>query len=77
MYIWARGLPLLKAEGFNTIRIYSWNNLVDHSLFLDACHSYGLKVILTHYVGTTIEAPIAMAANRYCRPLLRAVDLRL
>ena len=63
-YIWARDFPLLKAEGFNTIRIYSWNNLVDHTLFLDVANSYGLKVILTHYVGTSTETPILTAADR-------------
>jgi len=49
-YIWARDLPAIAAAGFNTLRLYSWDNTVDHSPFLDACEQFGLKVILTYYV---------------------------
>jgi len=49
-YIWSRDLPAIKAAGFNTVRIYSWNNSVDHSVFLDALQYFSLKAVVTYYV---------------------------
>jgi len=55
-YIWARDLPAIAAAGFNTLRLYSWNNAVDHSAFLDACAHFGLKLMLTYYVPPVLPA---------------------
>jgi len=49
-YIWSRDLPAIAAAGFNTLRLYSWDNTKDHSAFLDTCAQFKLKVILTFYV---------------------------
>jgi beta-galactosidase/beta-glucuronidase len=57
-------LPLLKSLGFNTLRIYAWSNTIDHTPFLDACHAFGLKVMVTHYVGTAEENPISTTEER-------------
>ena len=64
LYLWARDLPLLRAMGVNTLRIYSWNNEVDHTPFLDACEGFGLKVLVTHYVGSSQETPVNTADAR-------------
>lgn len=50
--------------GVNTLRIYAWDNHVDHTPFLDACQSFGLKVLLTHYVGNSKETPVGTDAAR-------------
>jgi len=50
VYLWSRDLPAIAAAGFNTLRVYGWSSEADHSLFLDACTQYNLRVILTHYV---------------------------
>jgi hypothetical protein len=55
-YIWSRDLPAIAAAGFNTLRLYSWNNAVDHSAFLDACAHFGLKLMLTYYVPPVLPA---------------------
>jgi len=54
----------LKSLGFNTLRIYAWSNTIDHTPFLDACHAFGLKVMVTHYVGTAEENPISTTEER-------------
>lgn len=63
-YIWQRDLPLIKAMGANTIRIYGWNNHVDHTEFLDACHSIGLKVLITFYLGDAWQSPVSLPEQR-------------
>jgi hypothetical protein len=50
-YQWERDLPIMKAMGVNTIRLYSWDVGMDHSPFLDVCHAQGIKVILTFYLS--------------------------
>jgi hypothetical protein len=45
----------------NTIRIYAWANNVDHTPFLDAVNAAGLKVLVTHYVGSTTDTPVDTA----------------
>ena len=57
-YMWMRDLPRIKAMGANTIRVYSWNPTVDHTPFLDVCHSLGLKVFITHNIGYARDNPI-------------------
>src|SRR4051794_2977665 len=52
-YQWERDLKLIKAMGANIIRIYAWDNNVDHTPFLDAVNSVGLKVIITYYISNT------------------------
>ena len=42
------------ARTFNTIRIYSWQLGNDHTDFLDMCHDYGLKVIVTFPMDTAL-----------------------
>lgn len=58
-YIWKRDLPLIKEMGVNTIRIYGWDTVHDvtHFEFLDEVHKYGLKVVLTFYVGRSMDDP--------------------
>lgn len=58
-YIWRRDLALIKAMGVNTIRIYGWDTVhnVTHYEFLDEVHRYGLKVVLTFYVGRNNDKP--------------------
>ena len=61
-----RDLAAIRAAGFNTLRIYAWSSLAsaDHEPFLDACHAAGLKVFLTHYVGTAADAPVSTVEQR-------------
>lgn len=58
-YIWKRDLALIKSMGVNTIRIYGWDTVhnVTHFEFLDEVHRYGLKVVLTFYVGRNNDNP--------------------
>lgn len=55
-YIWARDLPLLKAMGVNTLRLYGWNNDRDHTAFLDELSYAGLTAMVTFYVPNGFEA---------------------
>ena len=49
--IYNRDLPLLSAMGANTIRVLGWDNLADHTDFLDAAYAYGIKVIPGFWVN--------------------------
>eukprot|EP00808_Paulinella_micropora_P014415 g67629.t1 len=62
--MWERDLPLIKAMGANTVRIYSWNVSHDHTPFLDAAHRHGLYVMVTYYMGTAVENPVNTSAQR-------------
>jgi hypothetical protein len=57
-YIWQRDLPLIKAMGATTIRIYGWKADADHTMFLDAVHAAGLKVLVTFYLGDAEQNPV-------------------
>ena len=50
--VWERDFPVMKAMGVNTVRVWQWNNDVDHGSFLDSAFRHGLKVIVTFYVGS-------------------------
>jgi len=63
-YIWRRDLRLIKAMGANTLRIYGWNNTVDHSLFLDEVKAYGLKALITFYLGSATQHPVSTPEQR-------------
>jgi hypothetical protein len=63
-YIWQRDLPLIKAMGSTTIRIYGWNNHIDHTHFLDAVHAAGLKILVTYYLGDAMENPVRTTDDR-------------
>jgi hypothetical protein len=43
--ITGRDLPLIRALGANTIRIYGWDATADHTAFLDACYNGGVDSI--------------------------------
>lgn len=64
-YIWKRDLTLIKAMGANTIRIYGWNNAVDHTEFLDEIHKHGLMILVTFYLGTATENPVYTVQQRW------------
>lgn len=51
-YIWRRDLPLLKAMGVNTVRIYGWANSENHTEFLDELARANMYAYLTYYVPT-------------------------
>jgi hypothetical protein len=63
-YIWKRDFPAIKAMGANTIRIYGWNVNYDHTDFLDALNYYGLKAIITYFIGSTLDTPVSTIAQR-------------
>ena len=63
-WIWQRDLPLMKAMGATTIRIYGWKAPADHTAFLDAVHAAGLKVLVTYYLGDAEESPVRTVADR-------------
>ena len=63
-WIWKRDLPLIKAMGATTIRIYGWKSWADHTAFLDAVHAAGLKVLVTYYLGDAEESPVRSVADR-------------
>lgn len=56
--LWQRDFPLLKSLGANTIRVYGWNNELDHGYFLDTAHRAGLKVIVTFGLGNAWQNPV-------------------
>ena len=63
-WIWLRDLPLIKAMGATTIRIYGWKSGADHTAFLDAVHAAGLKVLVTYYLGDAEESPVRSVQDR-------------
>ena len=50
--VWERDFPVMRAMGVNTVRVWQWNNDVDHGLFLDVAHRHGLKVLVNFYIGS-------------------------
>jgi len=63
-YIWQRDLPLIKAMGATTLRIYGWAAHADHTAFLDAVEAAGLKVLVTFYLGDAEQNPVATVDQR-------------
>ena len=63
-WIWMRDLPLIKAMGATTLRIYGWKAQSDHTAFLDAVHAAGLKVLVTYYLGDAGESPVRSTYER-------------
>jgi len=63
-YMWSRDVPVMKAMGVNTVRIYGWDNSADHSLFLDYLSSMDMYVLITYYLGTAHESPVNNATAR-------------
>lgn len=62
--IFKRDLPLLKAMGANTIRVYHAQPGYDHSAFLREAEANGLKVVLTFFLGNAFDNPVASEADR-------------
>lgn len=56
--IWQRDFPVIKSMGANTLRVWQWNNEVDHGAFLDAARRAGLYVIVTFYTGNSYQFPV-------------------
>lgn len=63
-FLWRRDLPLIRAMGANAIRIYGWDDLADHTLFLDYVLSMGLRVLITFPLGSASTTPVRGDANR-------------
>jgi beta-galactosidase/beta-glucuronidase len=63
-YIWQRDLPLIKAMGATTLRIYGWAADADHTMFLDAVQAAGLKVLVTYYLGDATQHPVETQDQR-------------
>lgn len=53
--IYERDIPLMRAMGANTIRIYGWSDQNNHDAFLDACYNGGVD-------------PIYVLVNRWIDP---------
>jgi hypothetical protein len=65
--LWHRDFELMTAMGVNAIRLYGWNTTLEasaHAKFLDVAHSYGLKVIVTYYLGTAKETNLSTSSSR-------------
>lgn len=63
-FLWRRDLPLITAMGANSIRIYGWDDAVDHTLFLNYVQSLGLRVLITFPLGNAATTPVRGAENR-------------
>ena len=64
-YMWKRDLKLIKHMGANTVRIYGWNNGLDHTEFLDELQKNGLMILVTYYLGTAKENPVYTPDQRW------------
>jgi len=65
--IYERDLPLLRAMGANTIRLWGWNNSADHTDFLDAAYQNGqdpIYVIVTFWMGASVYPDISSVPAR-------------
>lgn len=62
--IWNRDFPSIREAGFNTLRVYAWREDVDHSEFLETAAQYGLKVLITWYLGTATQTRVSTATQR-------------
>lgn len=66
--IWERDLPLLRDMNVNMIRLYGWNNALDHTAFLDACFNGGLQSI---FVALTFWFPKQDLTDTFVRSKLK------
>jgi hypothetical protein len=62
--IWKRDFSALQNMGANVVRIYGWNTTRDHLKFFDMLDSYGLKAIVTFYLGTADDYPVRTESQR-------------
>jgi hypothetical protein len=65
--LYQRDLPLLRAMGANTIRLWGWNNTADHTHFLDAAYNGGVNpiyVIVTFWMGPGTYGDLCDGATR-------------
>ncbi len=47
--VWQRDVQILKNMGANTVRLYGWNNSLNHTQFLDALLQNGIRVVLQYW----------------------------
>lgn len=72
--IFSRDLPLLRALGANTIRVYGWNSNADHSAFFDACYNGGvdsLFVLVNRWIDPATDWSDASAVASIRREFLK------
>lgn len=62
--IWNRDFASIKSMGANVVRVYGWNNSQDHTAFFDTLHRFGLKAIVTFYMGTAASMPVDTEMHR-------------
>ncbi len=67
--IYLRDLPLLRALGANTVRLWGWNNTADHTHFLDAAYNGGVDPIFV--IASFWIDPNANLADSNIRQQLR------
>lgn len=60
--VWQRDIEILKNMGCNTIRLYGWNNSLNHTQFLDALLQNGIRVVLQYWFPSSND--ISNAATR-------------
>lgn len=63
-YIWLRDLPVMRDMRINVIRIYGWSTHANHKVFLDTCVKYGIRVLITFYVGNIEQNPVRTPFDR-------------
>jgi hypothetical protein len=59
---WKRDLPLIRALGANTVKLWGWNNINNHKDFLDALladKDHPLFVIPTFFIGPSVYPNLA------------------
>ncbi len=65
--IYQRDLPLLRAMGANTIRLWGWNNSADHTDFLNKAYNNGVApiyVVVTFWMGPSAYPDISSDTAR-------------
>jgi hypothetical protein len=65
--IYGRDIPMLRRMGANTIRLWGWNNVADHSDFLDEAYNGGddpIYVVVTFWMGPSLYPDIASVEAR-------------
>jgi hypothetical protein len=71
--LWHRDFKGIQEMGANVVRIYGWNTSRDHSAFFDVLDSYGLKAIVTFYLGTAQDFPMKTERQRNHVRILKCV----
>ena len=62
--IYNRDIPLLKKMGTNTIRLWGWQNNLNHTDFLNRARSNGIYVIVTFWMGPSVYGDISSSGAR-------------